>query len=88
MLGRRAPTVLGVAGSARPTLKLLLDEVASKTNTRFWDKVTQERQKWDDMLDTQADPARSKDRIHPQAVRQIAWNFARNLTSRKIINAR
>src|ERR1700729_2264818 len=56
VLGRRAPTVLGVGGSARPTLKLLLDQVAPKTNTRFWDKVTQERQKWDDMLDKQADP--------------------------------
>ena len=27
-LGRRAPTVLGVVGSARPSLKLLLDRVA------------------------------------------------------------
>ena len=77
VLGRRAPTVLGVAGSARPTLKLLLDEVASKTNTRFWDKVTQERQKWDDMLDTQADPARSKDRIHPQAVARAVSDLAK-----------
>ena len=40
VLGRRAPTVLGVTGSARPTLKLLLDQIAAKTNTRFWDKVT------------------------------------------------
>ena len=43
VLGRRAPTVLGVTGSARPTLKLLLDEVASKTNTYFWDRVTEEQ---------------------------------------------
>src|ERR1700682_6066769 len=50
VLGRRAPTVLGVAGSARATLKRLLDQVAPKTNARFWDKVTQERQKWDEML--------------------------------------
>jgi thiamine pyrophosphate-dependent acetolactate synthase large subunit-like protein len=35
VLGRRAPTVLGVVGSARPTLKLLLDRVAPKTDTRF-----------------------------------------------------
>ena len=33
VLGRRAPTVLGVAGSARPTLKLLLERVAAKTDT-------------------------------------------------------
>ena len=44
VLGRRAPTVFGTAGSARPTLKLLLDQVAAKTQTRFRDKMPQERQ--------------------------------------------
>ena len=39
-LGRRAPTVLGVVGSAQPTLKLLLGPVASKTDTHFFDEVT------------------------------------------------
>jgi thiamine pyrophosphate-dependent acetolactate synthase large subunit-like protein len=77
VLGRRAPTVLGVTGSARPTLKLLLDEVASKTNMHFWEKVTQERQKWDEMLDKQADLARSKDRIHPQAVARAVSDLAK-----------
>ena len=77
VLGRRAPTVFGAAGSARPTLKLLLDQVASKTNTHFWDKVTEERQKWDEMLDKQADLARSKDRIHPQAVARAVSDLAK-----------
>jgi pyruvate dehydrogenase (quinone) len=77
VLGRRAPTVLGVTGSARPTLKLLLDQVSAKTSTRFWDKVTEERQKWDDMLDEQADLARSKDRIHPQAVARAVSDLAK-----------
>ncbi|MEA2913851.1 MAG: hypothetical protein QOJ15_5932 [Bradyrhizobium sp.] len=77
MLGRRAPTMLGVAGSARPTLKLLLDKVAAKTDTKFWDKVTRERHKWDEMLTKQADPARSKDRIHPQAVARMVGDLAR-----------
>ncbi len=76
-LGRRAPTALGVVGSARPTLKLLLDRVAAKTDTRFWDKVTKERRKWDEMLDKQSDPARSKDRIHPQAVARAVSDLAR-----------
>ncbi len=31
VLGRRAPTALGVTGSARPTLKLLLERVSAKT---------------------------------------------------------
>src|SRR5579863_2194114 len=68
VLGRRAPTALGVLGAVRPTLKLLLDKVAAKDDSRFGDRVTRERRKWDEMLDRQADPSRSADRIHPQAV--------------------
>jgi thiamine pyrophosphate-dependent acetolactate synthase large subunit-like protein len=77
VLGRRAPTVFGITGSARPTLKLLLDKVAAKADTRFWDKVTLERRRWDEMLDKQADLARSKDRIHPQAVARGISELAR-----------
>jgi len=77
VLGRRAPTVLGVTGSARPTLALLLDKVTTKTDTRFWDKVTHERAKWDEMLDKQSDLRRSKDRIHPQAVARAVSDLAR-----------
>jgi pyruvate dehydrogenase (quinone) len=75
VLGRRAPTMLGVVGSARPTLELLLDQVASKKDTRFWDRVTEERRKWDDMLDKQADLARSE-HIHPQAVARAVSDLA------------
>src|ERR1700691_1824701 len=77
VLGRRAPTTFGVVGSAQPTLKLLLDRVALKTDTSFWDKVTQERRKWDVKLDKQADLARSKDRIHPQAVARTVSDLAK-----------
>jgi pyruvate dehydrogenase (quinone) len=77
VLGRRAPTVLGVTGSARPTLKLLLDQVAAKTDVKFRDKVTRERHKWDEMLTKQADLARSKDRIHPQAVARAVSDLAK-----------
>src|ERR1700691_5018590 len=59
VLGRRAPTTFGVVGSAQPTLKLLLDRVALKTDTSFWDKVTQERRKWDVKLDKQGRPERA-----------------------------
>ncbi len=78
VLGRRAPTMLGVTGSVRPTLKLLLDKVAAKADSKFWDKVTRERHKWDEMLTKQSDPARSKDRIHPQAVARTASDLARH----------
>jgi len=77
VLGRRAPTVFGVTGSARPTLKLLLDKVAAKSDTKFRHKVTHERAKWDEMLDMQSDLARSKDRIHPQAVARAVSDLAR-----------
>jgi pyruvate dehydrogenase (quinone) len=77
VLGRRAPTVFGVAGSIRPTLKLLLDQLAPKDGSRFFDKVTQERRKWDAMLDKQADLGRSADRIHPQAVARAVSDLAK-----------
>src|SRR4029077_7327171 len=77
VLGRRAPTTLGVVGSVAPTLKLLLGKVAAKSDTKFWDQVTEERQKWDEMLDKQSDPGRSKDRIHPQAVARAVSDLAK-----------
>ena len=77
MLGRRAPTLLGVVGSVLPTLKLLLQRTAAKSDTKFWDRVTEERRKWDEMLDRQADPARSIDRIHPQVVARAVSDLAR-----------
>jgi thiamine pyrophosphate-dependent acetolactate synthase large subunit-like protein len=78
VLGRRAPTLRGVTGSARPTLKLLLDKVSAKTDARFWDTVTQERRKWDEMLDKQSDLKRSKNRIHPQLVARAVSDLARD----------
>ena len=78
VLGRRAPTVLGVAGSARPTLKLLLDKVAAKTDTALLEQGDSGASpKWDEMLDKQADLARSKDRIHPQAVARAVSDLAK-----------
>jgi thiamine pyrophosphate-dependent acetolactate synthase large subunit-like protein len=76
-LGRRAPTVFGAVGSVRPTLKLLLDKVAPKTDSAFFDEVTKARRKWDEKLDRQADTSRSKDRIHPQAVARLVGDLAR-----------
>ena len=77
-LGRRAATELGVRGSVRPTVKLLLNEVAAKSDGSFFERVTGERRKWDAMLDKQADPKRSRDRIHPQAVAREASDAAKS----------
>jgi pyruvate dehydrogenase (quinone) len=76
VLGRRAPTALGVIGSVRPTVKSLLDRVKPKSDGRFFDVVTSQRKAWDEMLDKQSDPARSKDRIHPQAVARAVSDLA------------
>jgi pyruvate dehydrogenase (quinone) len=77
VLGRRAPTVLGVVGSVLPTVKLILEKVAAKNDTKFFDRVTKERKAWDEKLDKQSDLARSKDLIHPQAVARVASDLAK-----------
>jgi pyruvate dehydrogenase (quinone) len=76
-LGRRAPTAFGVVGSVRPTVKLLLDEVAAKSDGKFFEHVASGRRKWDAMLDKQADLKRSRDRIHPQAVARAVSDAAK-----------
>jgi pyruvate dehydrogenase (quinone) len=60
----------------QPTVKLLLDRVAARTDGNFFQRVSGERKKWDEMLDKQADPARSKGRIHPQAVARAVSDHA------------
>jgi thiamine pyrophosphate-dependent acetolactate synthase large subunit-like protein len=77
VLGRRAPTALGIVASVRPTLKQLIGKVAAKADTKFLDAVTEERRKWDVMLDRQSDPARTTDRIHPQAVARAVSDLAK-----------
>ena len=50
--------------------------VAAKTDGSFFERIAGERRKWDAMLDKQADPKRSRDRIHPMAVARAVsdWN--------------
>ncbi len=76
VIGRRAPTELGVIGSVRPTVKSLLDRVKPKSDSGFFDRVTAERKAWDEKLDKQCDLGRSKDRIHPQAVARAVSDLA------------
>jgi pyruvate dehydrogenase (quinone) len=77
VIGRRAPTELGVIGSVRPTVKSLLERVKPKSDKSFFDVVTAQRKAWNEMQDKQADPARSKDRIHPQAVARMVSDLAK-----------
>jgi pyruvate dehydrogenase (quinone) len=76
VLGRRAPTELGVIGSVRPAAKSLLARVKQKSDGFFFDSITAHRKAWDEMLDKQSDPSRSKDRIHPQAVARAVSDLA------------
>jgi pyruvate dehydrogenase (quinone) len=76
VLGRRTPTAFGVVGSVRPAVNALLDLVEQKSDDEFFDRITAERKSWDKMLDRQCDPARSKDRIHPQAVARLVSDLA------------
>jgi pyruvate dehydrogenase (quinone) len=76
VIGRRAPTELGVIGSVRPTVKSLLNRVKPKSDSSFFDRVTEGREAWNEMQDKQSDPARSKDRIHPQAVARAVSDLA------------
>ena len=80
VIGRRAPTELGVIGSVRPTLTSLIDRVKPKSNHSFFDTVATQRKAWNDMQDKQADPMRSKDRIHPQAVARMVSDLAKRDT--------
>jgi thiamine pyrophosphate-dependent acetolactate synthase large subunit-like protein len=77
VLGRRASTAFGIVGSVRPTLRLLLDKVEARNDMKFWNHLSNERAKWDAMLDRQGDPARSLDHLHPQAVARAVSDFAK-----------
>jgi pyruvate dehydrogenase (quinone) len=50
--------------------------VKPKSDSSFFDRVTEGRKAWNKMQDKQSDPARSKDRIHPQAVARAVSDLA------------
>ena len=49
----------------------------AKSDLAFFERVAGERRKWDDMLDEQCDPIRSKDKVYPQAVARTVSDLAR-----------
>ena len=78
VLGRRTQTSLGIVGSVRPSLRAILDRAPRKTDATFFRNVARERVRWDNMLDRQADVARSADRLHPQAIARAVSDLARD----------
>jgi pyruvate dehydrogenase (quinone) len=75
-LGRRAPIAVGVVGSVRPALAMLLERLPQRTDDTFFAKTTRERASWDTMLDDKAAPTRSGDRIHPQALARLVGDHS------------
>ena len=75
-LGRRAPIELGVVGSVRPALAMLLGKLKQRSDRSFLDKVCEARADWNAMLDKKADFARSGKLIHPQAVARLVSDHA------------
>lgn len=76
VLGRRAPVALGVVGSVRPALAMLLEQLPQRSDTGFLDEVNAARAAWNEMLDAKADPTRSTDLIHPQALARAVSDLA------------
>lgn len=76
-LGRRTQTSYAIVGSVRPTLELLLTKLKPKNDSTFFDRVKNERAKWDGMLDQQANLSRSQHKIHPQAVARTVSDLAK-----------
>ncbi len=75
-LGRRTPTALGITGSARPSIEKLLTRIKAKSDAKFFQQVTHDRHRWDEMIDKQADLARSRYKLHPQAVARAVSDVA------------
>jgi pyruvate dehydrogenase (quinone)/pyruvate oxidase len=75
-IGRRAPIALGVVGSVRPALALLLEQLQQRGDDAFFAKTTKERALWDTMLDEKAAAARSITCIHPQTLARMVSDHA------------
>src|SRR4051812_29912777 len=75
-LGRRTGVALGVIGSVRPALRMLVDRLAPRSDDRFFVKVGKARAEWEEMLAEKADVTRSADKIHPQAVSRLISDHA------------
>jgi pyruvate dehydrogenase (quinone) len=75
-IGRRLPVAQAVIGSSRPSILGLLERVKPKVDDRFLRTAQKSWQSWLGMLEEKADPARSKDRIHPQALARAVSDLA------------
>lgn len=75
-IGRRLPVAQALVGSSRPVLAALLQRVQAKDDPSFLASMQKEWLSWQSILDKKADPARSRDRIHPQALARTVSDLA------------
>jgi pyruvate dehydrogenase (quinone) len=75
-IGRRLPVAQSIVGSARPSVVGLLARVKSRSDDSFLKSAQEDWSSWTKMLDKKADPARSKDVIHPQALARAVSDLA------------
>ncbi|MDP9011784.1 MAG: thiamine pyrophosphate-dependent enzyme, partial [Pseudomonadota bacterium] len=76
VIGRRLPVQQAVVGSTRPSIAGLLARLQSRSDDGFLRSARKEWTSWTNMLERKADPARSKDRIHPQALARAVSDLA------------
>jgi pyruvate dehydrogenase (quinone) len=75
-IGRRLPVTQAIVGSSRPAVAGLVERVAAKSDDGFLGTTQKAWSAWRDMLEEKADLARSKDRIHPQALARTVSDLA------------
>ncbi len=76
VIGRRLSVTQGIVGSSQPTLAAILACVKPKDDANFLVATQKEWNSWRAMLDEKADPARSHDVVHPQALVRAVSDFA------------
>jgi pyruvate dehydrogenase (quinone) len=76
VIGRRLPVTQAVVGSSRPSVTGLLQRIAAKPESKFLRQAQSDWKAWTTMLDKKADPKRSTDRVHPQALARAVSDFA------------
>lgn len=75
-LGRRAPVSLGIMGSVRPALTMMLEQLPARSDATFLEKARTARVAWDAMLDERADPSRTPGTLHPPALARAISDHA------------
>ncbi len=75
-IGRRLPVAQAIVGSSRASIAGLLTRVKARSNDRFLRGAQRDWGSWIRMLDEKADPVRSSDRIHPQALARAVSDLA------------